>query len=110
MSFFEDGKPAPSIEEIAEALGTTFGSVRGLLGRLRKKTGRELKTGKSEENSKKVDEEILSLFKDVKNWAELMANTDDSFQFEKFKKQIIAHDQYRNLDFTQTFPELAQYI
>ena len=51
-----------------------------------------------------------SQFKDVKNWAELMANTDDSFQFEKFKKQIIAHDQYRNLDFTQTFPELAQYI
>ena len=67
LSFFEDGKPAPSMEEIAEALGVTFDSVRGLLGRLRKKTGRKLKTGKLEEKSKKVDEEILSLFKDAKN-------------------------------------------
>jgi HK97 family phage prohead protease len=67
LSFFEDGKPAPSMEEIAEALGVTFDSVRGLLGRLRKKTGRKLKTGKLEEKSKKVDEEILSLFKDVEN-------------------------------------------
>lgn len=67
LSFFEDGKPAPTMEEIAKALGVTFDSARGLVGRLRRKTGRELKTGKLEENSKKVDEEILSLFKNFKN-------------------------------------------
>ena len=69
LSFFEDGKPAPTMEEIAKALDVTFDSARGLVSRLRRKTGRELKTGKLEENSKKIDEEILSLFKDFKNFS-----------------------------------------
>ena len=67
LSFFEEGKPTPTVEEIAEALDTTFGSARGLLQRLRKKTGKDLKTGKLEENSNKLNKQILSLFKDVKN-------------------------------------------
>jgi organic radical activating enzyme len=47
---------------------------------------------------------------DVKNWAGLVGNTDDSEYFDLFKEKLQQHDQYRNLDFKSTFPELAPYL
>jgi DNA-binding Lrp family transcriptional regulator len=80
LSFFEEGKPAPLLKDIADALGVTEGSARGLIQRLRKKTGRELNvlfvkkepttTRKllpaSKNNLKIKNQKILSLFEDSK--------------------------------------------
>jgi len=51
-----------------------------------------------------------STMDDVRTWANLMQNTDDSNLFGQFKQFVHRHDQYRNLDFKTTFPDLAQYI
>jgi len=51
-----------------------------------------------------------SIIEDVQTWANLMQNTDDSNLFGQFKQFVHRHDQYRNLDFKTTFPDLAQYI
>jgi len=51
-----------------------------------------------------------STIEDVQTWANLMQNTDDSNLFDQFKQFVQRHDQYRNLDFKNTFPDLAQYI
>lgn len=51
-----------------------------------------------------------SQYDDVKQWAHLVSNTDDSEYFNEFKNKLHLHDQYRNLDFTKTFPELADYV
>jgi hypothetical protein len=51
-----------------------------------------------------------SLDPDVKQWALLLSNTDDSHLFDTFKEKVKAHDTYRALEFTKTFPELATYI
>ena len=47
---------------------------------------------------------------DVKQWAELIRNTNDSNLFSEFKEKMQMHDEYRALSFAQTFPELANYI
>lgn len=47
---------------------------------------------------------------DVKNWAGLLNNGDDSNHFELFREKLHQHDQYRKLNFSNTFPELALYI
>lgn len=47
---------------------------------------------------------------DVKNWAALILNEDDSQHWEDFKKYLVLHDQHRNTDFGSVFPELAEYI
>ena len=47
---------------------------------------------------------------DVKQWAELIRNTDDSNLFSEFKEKMQKHDEYRALNFADTFPELATYI
>jgi hypothetical protein len=47
---------------------------------------------------------------DVKQWAELIRNTDDSDLFDEFKEKMQKHDEYRALNFADTFPELATYI
>jgi hypothetical protein len=47
---------------------------------------------------------------DVKQWAELIRNTDDSNLFSEFKEKMQKHDEYRALSFAQTFSELANYI
>ena len=52
----------------------------------------------------------LSNDQDVKQWAELIRNTDDSNLFSEFKEKMQMHDEYRALSFAQTFPELANYI
>ena len=47
---------------------------------------------------------------DVRNWAQLMDQNDDSMLFEQFQQRLHQHDQYRNTNFVMTFPELAEYI
>lgn len=47
---------------------------------------------------------------DLEPWITLLSNVDDSKYFEDFVTHIQQHDQYRNLDFKKTFPELAPYI
>jgi hypothetical protein len=51
-----------------------------------------------------------STIDDVRVWANLMQNTDDSELFTQFQKYVYQHDQYRNTNFANTFPELAPYI
>lgn len=51
-----------------------------------------------------------SIIDDVIAWANLMQNTDDSNLFTQFQQYIQQHDQYRNTNFTNTFPDLASYI
>jgi len=47
---------------------------------------------------------------DVKDWIKLLKNTDDSDKFSKFLDNLYKHDGYRNLDFSKTFPEMAEFI
>jgi sulfatase maturation enzyme AslB (radical SAM superfamily) len=51
-----------------------------------------------------------SIIDDVRAWANLMQNSDDSNLFTQFQQYVHQHDQYRNTDFSKTFPELAPYI
>lgn len=57
-----------------------------------------------------VDRLRTSTFLEVKTWAEFLANTDASQHFEEFKYWTNQHDQYRGLNFVNTFPELAQWV
>jgi len=47
---------------------------------------------------------------DVRVWAELVINENDSEHFEMFRNKMQQHDQYRGLDFDNTFPELTKYL
>jgi MoaA/NifB/PqqE/SkfB family radical SAM enzyme len=60
--------------------------------------------------TKIINQLLTSKNTDILNWATLMANNDDSSLFDKFKIKIKEHDDYRQLDFRKTFPELAEYI
>ena len=51
-----------------------------------------------------------SIIDDVRVWTNLMQSTDDSNLFSQFQQFVHEHDQYRNLNFKTTFPEMAQYI
>lgn len=51
-----------------------------------------------------------SSHEDVQNWVKLIEQNDDSMMFEQFQKRLHQHDQYRNTNFANTFPELAPYI
>ena len=51
-----------------------------------------------------------SSHEDVQNWVKLIEQNDDSMMFEQFQKRLHQHDQYRNTNFANTFPELALYI
>jgi hypothetical protein len=51
-----------------------------------------------------------SLHADVETWAQVVADSDDSDQFDEFCGRLQQHDQHRGLDFTTTFPEMAIYI
>jgi len=48
--------------------------------------------------------------KDVKKWITLLNNTDDSEYFTEFVKYLYKHDEYRHLNFSKTFSELAKFI
>jgi len=51
-----------------------------------------------------------SKFKDVQIWANLLENSDDTLYFDEFIKKTKAHDEYRQLNFEKTFPEVANLI
>jgi Iron-sulfur cluster-binding domain/4Fe-4S single cluster domain len=53
---------------------------------------------------------IASQYLDVQSWAELITSTDDTEYFDQFCKFTSQHDQYRQVDFSKTFPEMAQYL
>jgi hypothetical protein len=58
-----------------------------------------------------ISEHLLtSQYQDVTVWGQLLLQSDDHEHFDQFKQRLKQHDQYRNMDFKQTFPELAQYI
>jgi MoaA/NifB/PqqE/SkfB family radical SAM enzyme len=58
-----------------------------------------------------ISEHLLtSKYQDVNVWAQLLLASDDHEYFDQFKQRVYQHDQYRNLNFKHTFPELAQYI
>lgn len=47
---------------------------------------------------------------DVQNWAKLFEQNNDSSMFGQFQQYTHQHDNYRNTNFANTFPELATYI
>ena len=51
-----------------------------------------------------------SVYEDVQTWGKLVNNTDDTEFFNKFIENLHKHDAYRQLNFSNTFPELAEYI
>jgi MoaA/NifB/PqqE/SkfB family radical SAM enzyme len=57
-----------------------------------------------------VNHLMTSEYDDVKNWAQLISQTNDQDQFAEFCQRLQQHDQYRGLNFRDTFPEMAQYI
>ena len=64
------------------------------------------------EHTRKIIIEKLnaSQHADVKDWSNLMSNHNDSRYFDMFLQKLAQHDQYRQLDFKKTFPELAEHI
>jgi organic radical activating enzyme len=57
-----------------------------------------------------TDHILQSQYMEVRAWAEMINNTDDSEHYEEFCKRLHQHDQYRGLDFCKVFPEMAPYI
>jgi len=57
-----------------------------------------------------ADELDKSRHEDVRTWAGMIRTSSDSDQFEEFLKRLHQHDQYRGLNFANTFPEMAPYI
>jgi len=47
---------------------------------------------------------------DVRVWAGLVTNENDSKHFETFWIKMQQHDQYRGLDFNKIFPEMTKYL
>ena len=47
---------------------------------------------------------------EVQTWAGLIENADGSEHVADFERYLHEHDHYRELNFKQVFPELAQYI
>jgi hypothetical protein len=43
-------------------------------------------------------------------WATLVIDQDDSKYFDEFCKKTVWHDQYRNLNFRETFPEMGRFL
>jgi radical SAM protein with 4Fe4S-binding SPASM domain len=47
---------------------------------------------------------------EVRDWAQLVEQNDDSDQFDNFKQYIQRHDQYRQLRYQDTFAELGKFL
>lgn len=65
--------------------------------------------------SKSAREKIVqhlntSQYDDVRQWAGFIENTDDSEHFEMFKTKLKQHDKYRQLNFSDSFPELSEFL
>ena len=48
-----------------------------------------------------------SKYQEVKNWSNILETTDNS-NYEVFCYYLNSHDKYRNLNFNETFPEIAE--
>jgi MoaA/NifB/PqqE/SkfB family radical SAM enzyme len=57
-----------------------------------------------------ADHLLASQYNDVKVWGQMIQRSDDSCHFEMFKTKLQQHDQFRSLNFRNTFPELAKYL
>ena len=57
-----------------------------------------------------ADHLISSDHPDVHTWAQLMYKLNDEIYFDEFKMRTQQHDQYRNLSFASTFPEMSQWM
>lgn len=88
----------------------TIGLPRPWLGRVHTPT--YMQPGVWNESAKEfiVNKLTHSDNEDVNTWGNLLSNTGNSNLFEEFKNKLLAHDQYRNLNFKETFPELSTYI
>lgn len=53
---------------------------------------------------------LSSEFVDVRQFAKIVYNTDNSQEFDNFLHRTTVHDNYRNLNFAKVFPELAEMI
>lgn len=53
---------------------------------------------------------LTSQHSDVIVWAQMLLKSDDSEYYDQFLQRTQQHDQYRNLDFKTTFPELTKYL
>jgi MoaA/NifB/PqqE/SkfB family radical SAM enzyme len=51
-----------------------------------------------------------STYEDVRTWAQLLQTQDDSNKFAEFKIYLLQHDQYRGLNFAETFYELSELL
>jgi len=51
-----------------------------------------------------------SSYEHVRTWAQLLQSQDDSDKFDKFKTYLLQHDQYRGLNFAETFQELSELL
>ena len=52
----------------------------------------------------------FSSYEHVRTWAQLLQSQDDSDKFDKFKTYLLQHDQYRGLNFAETFQELSEFL
>jgi MoaA/NifB/PqqE/SkfB family radical SAM enzyme len=57
-----------------------------------------------------IDHLKNSAYSDCHVWANYLDKCDDSNQFKNFLKYLNKHDQYRNLDFKITFPDLVKFL
>jgi hypothetical protein len=87
-----------------------IGLPRPWLGRVHKPAHMRLSVWPTAAKEYIINKLNSSQHPDVKKWAVLLTNTDDSVLFKNFKEKMQAHDRYRSLNFADTFPELAKYI
>jgi len=57
-----------------------------------------------------VNHLMTSEYADVQDWAQLISRATNQDQFVEFCRRLQHPDQYRNLNFADTFPEMAQSI
>jgi MoaA/NifB/PqqE/SkfB family radical SAM enzyme len=88
----------------------TIGLPRPWLGRVH--TPQHMRPGVWSQDARLAIIEKLqtSQYPDVLTWANMISTVDESKFFNEFKNKLHAHDQYRGVNFKNTFPELANYI
>jgi hypothetical protein len=88
----------------------TIGLPRPWLGRVHNPTHMRPSVWSPLATAAIVEHLQTSKHEDVVAWSSLMKNSNDSELFDTFKTYLHQHDKYRNTNFANTFPELAQYI
>ena len=57
-----------------------------------------------------IIEKLLESKFNLSSFVTLVKNEDDSKHFEDFRYRLLRHDQYRNLSFKSTFPEMFTFL